>query len=62
MTWLRSSSALMAWALEAARVWLVIFGCAAGGWAIGFGMGYTRGVTDGSPDDIIEDDLRVDGD
>jgi hypothetical protein len=52
----------MAWALEAARVWLVIFGCAAGGWAIGFGMGYTRGVTDGSPDDIIEDDLRVDGD
>ena len=37
----------MVWAMEAARVCLVVFGCAAGGWAIGFGMGYRRGIRDG---------------
>ena len=26
----------MAWTLETVRIWLVVFGCAAGGWAIGF--------------------------
>jgi hypothetical protein len=46
MTWLRLSDASMVWALEAARIWLVVFGCAAGGWAIGFAMGYRRGVND----------------
>jgi hypothetical protein len=40
-------------ALEAARIWLVIFGCAAAGWAVGFGMGYRGGV------DIIKAGDRV---
>jgi len=39
----------MAWVLEAARIWLLIFGCAAGGWALGFGMGYGRGAKDAPP-------------
>ena len=30
----------MAWALEAVRIGLIIFGCVLGGWALGFGMGY----------------------
>ena len=49
----------MAWALEAARIWLLIFGCAAGGWALGFGMGYGRGVKDAAAGDIIRADHRV---
>ena len=49
----------MAWALEAARICLLIFGCAAGGWALGFGMGYGRGVKEAVPDDIIRADHRV---
>ena len=48
----------MAWALEAARICLLIFGCAAGGWALGFGMGYGRGVKDAPAGDIIRADHR----
>ena len=50
----------MVWAFEAARVWLVVFACAAAGWAVGFGMGYRRGVNDaitggaGKPDHRLE--------
>jgi hypothetical protein len=46
MTWFRSADASMVWALEVARICLAIFGYAAAGWAVGFGMGYRRGVND----------------
>jgi hypothetical protein len=60
MIWILSfSDASMAWVLEAARIWVLIFGCAAGGWALGFGMGYCRGVRDGVTDDIVRADHRV---
>jgi len=60
MIWiLRLSDASMAWALEVARIWLLIFGCAAGGWVLGFGMGYGRGVKDAATGDIIRADHRV---
>ena len=49
----------MAWALEAARICLLIFGCAAGGWALGFGMGYGSGVKDAAAGDIIRADRRL---
>jgi hypothetical protein len=63
MIWmLRFSDASMAWLLEAARIWVLIFGCAAGGWALGFGMGYCRGVRDVVTDDIVGSDHRVSGD
>ena len=52
MTWLRLSDASVVWALEAARIWIIVFGCAAGGWAIGFAMGYRRGIRDGITGDI----------
>ena len=62
MIWLRLSSAPLAWALEAARISLVLFGCGASGWALGFGMGYRRGVKDitngtiGKPDHRLNED------
>ena len=60
MTWLpRFSDPAVAWALEAARICLVIFGSAVGGWGLGFGMGYRRGATDAIADDIIRADHRV---
>jgi hypothetical protein len=60
MIWILSfSDASMAWVLEAARIWVLIFGCAAGGWALGFGMGYCRGVRDAVTDDIVRADHRV---
>jgi predicted naringenin-chalcone synthase len=60
MIWvLHFSDASMAWVLEAARIWVLIFGCAAGGWALGFGMGYCRGVRDAVTDDIVRADHRV---
>ena len=59
MTWFRSADASMGWALEAARIWLAIFGCAAAGWAVGFGMGYHRGVNDTKLGDIIKAGHRV---
>ena len=38
----RSADASMVWALEVARIWLIVFGCAAAAWAVGFGIGYRR--------------------
>jgi hypothetical protein len=52
MSWLRSADASMVWAMEIARICLLVFGCAAGGWAVGFGMGYRRGVRDAITHDI----------
>ena len=49
----------MAWVLETARIWVLFFGCVAGGWALGFGMGYGRGVKDAATDDVIRADHRV---
>jgi predicted naringenin-chalcone synthase len=49
----------MAWVLDAVRIWVLIFGCAAGGWALGFGMGYCRGVRDAVMDDIVTSDHPV---
>jgi hypothetical protein len=43
----------MVWALEIARICLAIFGLAAAGWAVGFGVGYRRGVNDVKTGDII---------
>jgi hypothetical protein len=51
----------MVWALEVARICLAVFGCAAAGWAAGFGMGYRRGVND-AINSIREPDHRFDGD
>ena len=59
MTWLRLSDASLAWTLEAIRIWLVVFGCAAGGWAIGFAMGYRRGVNDTLARSIRQPDHRL---
>jgi hypothetical protein len=42
----RSADPSMVWALEVARIWLIVFGCAAAAWAVGFGIGYRRGVND----------------
>ena len=63
MIWiLRLSDPSVAWVQEAARIGLLIFSCAAGGWALGFGMGYSRGVKDAALDDIIRADHRIGGD
>jgi len=59
VTWLRLADAAMAWAFEAARVCFLIFGCAAAGWAVGFGMGYRRGVNDAIGQDVACADHRV---
>ena len=58
MTWLRSADASMVLALEIARICLVVLGCAAAGWAVGFGMGYRRGVNDSIVGDIFKAKLR----
>jgi len=52
MTWLRSADASMVWVIEAARICLLVFGCAAAGWALGFGMGYRRGVNDATVSEV----------
>jgi hypothetical protein len=62
MTWLRLSDASLAWTLEAVRIWLVVFGCTAGGWAIGFAMGYRRGVNDALIGSFRKPDHRLSGD
>ncbi|HYZ42793.1 MAG TPA: hypothetical protein VE687_19520 [Stellaceae bacterium] len=60
MTWLlRFSDPAVAWALEAARICLVIVGSGVAGWTVGFGMGYRRGATDAIAGDIIRADHRV---
>jgi hypothetical protein len=61
MIWLRSADASMVWALEVARVCLLVFGCVLGSWALGFGMGYRRGGNDAVSGDILTNDHRVDG-
>jgi hypothetical protein len=52
----------MVWAFEAARIWIIVFGCALGGWALGFGMGYRRGVNDAIIGSIRKPDHRLSGD
>jgi hypothetical protein len=52
----------MVLAIEFARICLVLFGCATGGWAIGFGMGYTRGVNGADGADLPEAHHQVNGD
>jgi hypothetical protein len=59
MTWFRSADASMVWALEIARIWLAVLGCAAAGWAMGFGMGYRRGVNDAKTGDMIKAGHRM---
>jgi hypothetical protein len=60
MIWiLRFSDASMAWVLEAARIWVLVFGCAAGGWALGFGMGYCRGMRDAAMDELVRAHHRI---
>jgi hypothetical protein len=61
MSWLRSADAAMVWALEAARICLIIFGCAGGGWALGFGMGYRKGANDAIADQVFTPDHRYNG-
>jgi hypothetical protein len=46
MTLLRLTFASLAWALEAARIFFVLCGCAVRACALRFGMGYRRGVDD----------------
>jgi len=47
MIWLlRYSDASVAWALETARIWLIVFGCTVAAWLVGYGSGYRRGVND----------------
>jgi hypothetical protein len=57
MSWFR-----LVWALEVARVWLVVFGCAAAGWAVGFGMRYRRGVNGAITGGANKPDHRLEGD
>jgi hypothetical protein len=52
----------MVWMIEAARICLLVFGCVAAGWAVGFGMGYRRGVNDAIARDITCADHRVSAD
>ena len=59
MSWLRSADASMVWAIEAVRICLLVFGCVAAGWAVGFGMGYRRGVNDTIAHDIACAEQRV---
>jgi hypothetical protein len=59
MTWLRSADASMVLAIEVARICLVILGCVAAGWVVGFGMGYRRGVNDAMTGDIVRADHRI---
>ena len=59
MTWLRSADAALVLALEIARICLVVLGCAAAGWAVGFGMGYRRGVNDSIAADILKAEHRI---
>ena len=58
----RSADASLVWALEVARIWLIVFGCAAAGWAAGFGMGYRRGVNDAITGGAGKPDPRLEGD
>jgi hypothetical protein len=59
MTWLRSADAALVSAIEVARICLVLLGCVAAGWAVGFGMGYRRGVKAGMSGDIVKAEHRI---
>jgi len=59
VTWFRSADASMVWAIEAARVYLLIFASAVAAWAVGFGMGYRRGLNDAIAHDIACADHRL---
>jgi hypothetical protein len=61
MTFLHLSFAPFAWALEAARILVVLCGCAVCGWALGFRMGYRRGVDDAATHDGLGTDQRPHG-
>jgi hypothetical protein len=52
----------MVWVIEAARICILVFGCVAAGWAVGFGMGYRRGVNDAIAHDIACADHRISAD
>jgi hypothetical protein len=43
----------LAWALEAAWIFAVIFGCGASGWALGFGMGDDATTDNGIGADLL---------
>ena len=58
MTFLRLSSAPLAGALEAARIFFILCGCAVCAWALGFGMSYRRGVDDAATHDGLGADQR----
>jgi hypothetical protein len=57
-----SAQAALVWVIEAARICLLVFGCVAAGWAVGFGMGYRRGVNDAIAHDIACADHRISAD
>ena len=59
MIWLRSADAALVSAIEVARICLVLLGCLAVGWAVGFGMGYRRGVDARITGDIFKPGHRV---
>jgi len=59
MIGLRSADASMVLGLEIARICLVVLGCAAAGWAVGFGMGYRRDVKDGITGQMFKAEHRI---
>ena len=60
MIWLlRYSDASVAWALETARIWLMVFGSAVAAWLIGYGIGYRRGVNDAINGSLRKPDRRL---
>ena len=61
MTWLRTADPTLFLAFEATRICLLIFGCAAAGWALGFGMGYRRGANDAIAEEIFAPNHRYNG-
>jgi hypothetical protein len=62
MTMLRFADASTVWAIEIAQIVLLIFGCAAAGWVVGFAMGYRRGATEAVSGRALNADHRVAGD
>lgn len=59
MIWLRSADAPLVSVIAMLRICLVLLGCVAVGWVVGFGMGYRRGVNDGKTGDIFRAEHRV---
>ena len=44
--------------MQATVIWLLISGCAAAAWLVGYGMGYLRGVKDATNDSVPKGDHR----